>query len=224
MNISISSNASCHIEQRDYMNEQFERLITGYMDNQLGIASDFLTDELAIALQKNLIQLAQDDQLHQAGVGSAARLSFKPKIRKDRIFWLDNKKNGPFELAFFARIEEFIQYLNETCYAGITDYEFHYALYESGCFYKRHKDQFKDDNKRQFTLITYLNDNWQPGDGGELVVYKNKDPKDSIASKREEIITPTIGKTVFFKSNELEHEVLHANTNRMSITGWLKKG
>jgi SM-20-related protein len=30
------------------------------------------------------------------------------------------------------------------------------------------------------------------------------------------------GKGVFFKSGELEHEVLLANKMRMSITGWLK--
>ncbi len=203
------------------MNENFEHLITGYLENQIGITNNFLTTELSIALQKNLLQLAAQDKLHQAGVGSSARLAFKPEIRKDQIFWLDQKVNGPFELAFFAQIEGFIKYLNETCYTGITDYEFHYALYEPGSFYKKHKDQFKDDAKRQFSMITYLNDNWQEGDGGELVVYKKAGPKDSIGS--EEKIAPTIGKTVFFKSNELEHEVLLSNTNRMSITGWLKK-
>jgi SM-20-related protein len=37
-----------------------------------------------------------------------------------------------------------------------------------------------------------------------------------------QIITPTQGKTVFFKSDELLHEVLVTQTTRMSITGWLK--
>ena len=32
------------------------------------------------------------------------------------------------------------------------------------------------------------------------------------------------GKSVFFKSNELEHEVLVTYLPRMSITGWLKTG
>ncbi|PWS30341.1 2OG-Fe(II) oxygenase family protein [Pedobacter paludis] len=35
-------------------------------------------------------------------------------------------------------------------------------------------------------------------------------------------ITPENGKSVFFKSNKLEHEVLITNTQRMSIIGWLK--
>jgi SM-20-related protein len=35
-------------------------------------------------------------------------------------------------------------------------------------------------------------------------------------------IAPTQGKTVFFKSDELVHEVLVTQNTRMSITGWLK--
>jgi len=35
-------------------------------------------------------------------------------------------------------------------------------------------------------------------------------------------ISPTNGKTVFFKSDELLHEVLITNKRRMSVTGWLK--
>ncbi len=38
----------------------------------------------------------------------------------------------------------------------------------------------------------------------------------------EHFLRPTQGKAVFFKSNELEHEVLLTNQTRISITGWLK--
>jgi Rps23 Pro-64 3,4-dihydroxylase Tpa1-like proline 4-hydroxylase len=37
-------------------------------------------------------------------------------------------------------------------------------------------------------------------------------------------ISPTQGKTVFFKSNELEYEVLETNERIMSVNGWLKWG
>jgi SM-20-related protein len=47
--------------------------------------------------------------------------------------------------------------MNETCYAGITGYEFHYAFYEEGSFYKRHVDQFQNNQGREFSMITYLN-------------------------------------------------------------------
>lgn len=62
-------------------------------------------------------------------------------------------------------------------------------------------------------MIMYLNEDWIPSDGGELCVYHQNDTQ---------IITPINGKCIFFKSNELEHEVLLSHKPRMSITGWLK--
>jgi SM-20-related protein len=110
-------------------------------------------------------------------------------------------------------MDKFVRYLNRTCYTGITGYEFHYALYEQGSFYKRHLDQFKNNTSRAYSIIMYLNADWQEKDGGELVLYH----LDHIQT-----IAPMNGKCVFFKSSELEHEVLITHQPRMSITGWLK--
>ena len=62
-------------------------------------------------------------------------------------------------------------------------------------------------------MIMYLNKNWKQEDGGELCIHHN----DHLQN-----ISPISGKAVFFKSSEMEHEVLVANKARMSITGWLK--
>jgi SM-20-related protein len=59
----------------------------------------------------------------------------------------------------------------------------------------------------------YLNADWQPADGGELCIYH---------TDRLQHISPINGKSVFFKSNEMEHEVLITGKPRLSITGWLK--
>ena len=112
-------------------------------------------------------------------------------------------------------MDKFISYLNETCYTGITSYEFHYTMYEKGSFYHKHIDQFKNDDSRKYSMILYLNADWKTGDGGELCIHHD----DYL-----QYITPNIGKSVFFKSNELIHEVMLNNVPRMSITGWLKVG
>ncbi len=197
------------------MNNIYEELITSYIANTIGIAQKFITPQLAQHLKSNILRLNAADKLHKAGVGSTAKLAHKPDIRKDKIFWLDQKNNDEHETAFLALIEDFITHLNMSCYTGITDYEFHYAIYEPGSFYKKHKDQFKDNSQRQFSMISYLNEGWEENDGGELVIYK---------ASGQEKTSPNQGKTVFFKSNELEHEVLETNKTRLSITGWLKKG
>jgi len=178
--------------------DKFEELINGFVDNELGISDHFLTAELAGLLQKDLEQMNEEGRLSYAGIGNNIIKNAGQKMRGDKIHWIDKKDKNINELHFLDRVEDFIDHLNRTCYTGINDYEFHFALYEAGSFYKRHKDQFKNDANRKFSLISYLNDDWLDTDGGQLLIYKDEDVQ---------TISPNIGKAVFFKSNELEHEV-----------------
>ncbi|MEZ5009334.1 MAG: 2OG-Fe(II) oxygenase [Chitinophagales bacterium] len=195
------------------MEEAFDCLVNSYLENSVGITENFLPEELIKPLRQNVFRLYETERMHEAGVGNNAKLIRDKQTRSDKIFWLDRKEKDQFENSFLDVIDQFVAYLNSTCYAGISNYEFHYALYEKGSFYKRHIDQFRDNNKRAFTMIMYLTDNWQAGDGGELCIYHED---------RTEKIAPTSGKCVFFKSSALEHEVLLSHAPRMSITGWLK--
>jgi len=196
------------------METSFEELIASYIDNKVGISKDFLSEALANNLKDNLLNLYKSEELKSAGIGHFGTFAKNKEIRSDVIYWLDKKNNNPFEMEFFALIEDFINYLNRECFTGIKSYEFHYALYKPGAFYKKHFDQFQDTSNRQFSMITYLNVDWKEGDGGELKIYEDN---------KFQTISPTNRKTVFFKSNELEHEVLETNQLRLSITGWLRK-
>jgi SM-20-related protein len=195
------------------MENTFETLIATYIENKVGISENFLSDKLANNLKQNIRSLNQKNELVEAGIGNSDKLSFNSAIRSDAIYWLDKKHNNPFENEFFIQIEEFIKYLNISCFAGITGYEFHYSLYEKGDFYLKHLDQFKNNPSRKFSMISYLNSNWKESDGGELLIHQ---------LDNNQKIAPTQGKTVFFKSDELLHEVLVTQNTRMSITGWLK--
>jgi SM-20-related protein len=195
------------------MNEQFDLLIDSYLSGQVGIAPEFLTRELSAGLQQNIIQLQKENLMAAAGIGNKLVKDKDQQMRSDKIYWLDKNHNNSFENEFLQQAEDFITRLNNTCYAGINAYEFHYAVYEEGSFYKRHKDQFKNNDHRKLSLITYLNENWLPADGGQLQVYQN-----NIMQQ----IQPHAQTAVLFKSDETEHEVIKANRSRMSITGWLK--
>ncbi|REA56778.1 2OG-Fe(II) oxygenase [Dyadobacter luteus] len=195
------------------MQKIFSDLIDTFIDNKVGIAENFLSASLATQLKTNLISLYKDRHMQSAGTGNNTLVSHDLLVRSDRIYWLDRNHNNQPENDFFALMDAFVQYLNSTCYTGITGYEFHYTLYEKGSFYKKHLDQFRNNGSRQYSMIMYLNSDWQEGDGGELCVHQG----DSRLN-----ISPTNGKSVFFKSSELEHEVLVTNKPRMSITGWLK--
>ena len=195
------------------MQKIFDKLIDSFISDKVGIAEDFLNESLAAHLKDNLRNLFKDKLLLSAGTGNESVVSHDRLVRSDKIYWLDRKHNDVYENDFFDLMDRFVSYLNSTCYTGITGYEFHYTLYEKGSFYKKHMDQFRNNGSRQYSMIMYLNSDWKEIDGGELCIYHN----DSTQN-----ISPQNGKSVFFKSSELEHEVLLTNTNRMSITGWLK--
>ncbi len=195
------------------MTNTFDALINSFIDDKVGIATNFLSAALASNLRENMSALNLEKMLMPAGTGNDTRVVHNTLFRSDKICWLDRSNNNLHENEFFDLMDNFVSYLNSTCYTGITGYEFHYALYEKGSFYKKHLDQFKNNTGRKYSMIMYLTLDWQQGDGGELCLYQN-----NTLQK----IAPESGTSVFFKSSELEHEVLVANRPRMSITGWLK--
>ena len=137
------------------------------------------------------------------------------KIRGDKTCWIDSKTKNTAEMEFLDMIAQFTGHLNKTCFTGINSCEFHYALYEEGTGYIRHKDQFKNDYNRKYSMMTYLNENWVVTDGGQLVIHHDDETTQEIL--------PTNQKAIFFQSDILEHEVAVANRQRMSVTGWLKR-
>ena len=195
------------------MEDIFNALIDSFIDNKVGIAENFLSADLAGRLKENLKALYQEKQMQNAGTGNETLVVHDKLVRGDKIYWLDRKHNNTNENDFFDLMDSFVSYLNSTCYTGITGYEFHYTLYEKGSFYKKHIDQFGNNKSRQYSMIMYLNTDWVENDGGELCIHHS----DNIQN-----ISPLNGKSVFFKSSELEHEVMLTNKPRMSITGWLK--
>jgi SM-20-related protein len=196
------------------LNNQFDLLIDSYLDNKVGIDAGFLNKALSNGLQQNILQLQKDELMTAAGIGNEEIKDSSQKIRGDEIYWMDKKHSNVYEQEFLQLVEGLIDHLNSTCYSGINAYEFHYAVYEEGSFYKRHKDQFRNDSNRKYSLINYLNENWLEEDGGQLLVYQDEGVQK---------ILPQSQTAVFFKSDEMEHEVTKANRRRMSITGWLKQ-
>lgn len=149
-------------------------------------------------------------QLKSAGIGKGDQFTKEESIRKDKIVWLEKNDNHLSEL-FFDKVNALVTGLNRRCFLGLNDYEFHFACYGPGAFYKRHKDTFSNDSERKISAIIYLNQNWKEGDGGELCIY----------SEQTLTVQPLAGTLVLFESH-IEHEVLKSNTQRISITGWLK--
>jgi SM-20-related protein len=192
----------------------FESIITSYISDGVGQSLDFMPLELAENLRRNLDQHHTNVELKHAGIGQNQDFQQDSNYRKDKIHWLEPETTDVSERAFFQLMDSWVEFLNRTCFTGISNYEFHYALYEEGSYYRRHLDQFANNDSRVFSMIIYLNEDWKDGDGGELIIYK----------ENEHItISPSKHKLVFFDSSVLEHEVLTTRVPRKSITGWLKR-
>jgi SM-20-related protein len=173
-----------------------------------------ITNDMVAALRDELNELIEDDRLHRAGIGRHTNFQIAADIRRDRIFWLSDKR--PVQQRFLAAMEDLRLALNRELYLGLFEFEGHFAHYPPGGFYRRHLDSFRGAANRIISTVTYLNPDWQPGDGGELVIY---------AENNEQILTtiePRAGTQVLFLSEQIPHEVLTAQTDRTSIAGWFR--
>jgi SM-20-related protein len=206
-------------EQLDFvLNEQYESIITDIATKKYSIVEDFFTSEQVAILREELLIKYEADCFKKAAIGNRVNEVVAKSIRGDVILWMDEKLANAKELQFFDKLNDLIGYLNKTCFMGILHKEFHYAIYPTGTFYKRHIDTFQNDDRRKLSFVCYLNDeNWLPENGGELVLYLNED-----GTETEKVIYPFPGRVVIFESQIIEHEVKPVNTKRLSITGWLK--
>lgn len=172
---------------------------------------------LPAGLAQALALQASDDSLggyRQAGIGRGSQHLTDRSVRNDQIRWIDEQ--GRLEAKWLDWSTRLRGYLNRRLFLGLSFFESHFAHYPPGHFYQRHVDAFRGQANRILTLVTYLNHDWQPGDGGELVLYRDEQDVSGIR------ITPQMGTLVVFLSEEFPHEVLPAQRDRYSIAGWFR--
>ncbi|MCR5860667.1 2OG-Fe(II) oxygenase [Flavobacterium sp. J372] len=200
------------------LNPGYEQIIDALMADKYAIADSFFSSSEIDALQVSLRRKYESDGFKKSAIGNQANEKVVDAVRGDYILWLDEESADEAEKQFLSKINDFVQYLNRTCYLGIKDKEFHYAVYPEGTFYKRHLDTFQNDSRRKLSMVCYLNDeDWQPEFGGELTIYLKDNGRET-----EKNIYPLKGRMVIFESQLLEHEVKPVKQQRLSITGWLK--
>ena len=199
---------------------KFEKLIEGIVEKGFAVCDEFLSPVEVEHLISRFSSQYEEGNFKIASIGKLSEMKESTLVRGDQILWLDGASVDQSESCMVKRNNEFINYLNQTCYLGIVESEFHFAKFEIGKFYRRHRDTFQDQKGRVLSVIYYLNESWEIGDGGELVIYIKEDGIEKAIS-----IAPIAGRMVCFKSELLEHEVLETFKDRYSVTGWfLNKG
>lgn len=189
----------------------FGAIADGLAGRGFAIIDDFLsTSEVSDILNVNSFQ--QHGTFKKAGIGKSQDKQINESIRGDYIHWVDPSTASPALSVYLNRLRELVSYLNQALFLSLKDIEVHETVYPVGSFYKRHLDQFKKDDHRKLSVICYLNENWTDEQGGQLKLYL---PGEELN------VLPLAGRLVCFRSDELEHEVLPAARERLSITGWI---
>jgi SM-20-related protein len=203
------SNAEIPLEEEGL----FERIACGIESQGYVILPAALPHPVADSLVRYL-SLLEEERFHQARIGRGLEQDRNPFIRRDKIHWMDDAHPGASQ--WFDWTTRLKLYLNRRLFLGLFSFESHFALYYPGDFYKKHLDAFRGESNRVLTLVTYLNMGWEPGQGGELVVYAPDDGEE--ISK----VVPAFGTLVIFLSEEFPHEVLAADRDRYSVAGWFR--
>lgn len=149
-----------------------------------------------------------------AAIGHGHTRKLAPATRGDQILWLDPSALTLPQTQYWQAIVRLREHLNREFFLGLNDFEAHFARYPVGSRYARHRDIFRDDDKRRVSCTLYLNRGWQPSDGGCLRLYPPATPPVDIL--------PQAGTLAVFLARDLEHEVLPPRRTRHSLTGWLK--
>ncbi len=195
-----------------YSGEFWIQVLIQLADNDYVVIDSFLPEELLNNLERKFI-LNENKQLFEpAKIGSAEVEKRITEIRSDYTYWLDRERDSDIT-PFFELVDELIRNCAEVLYLSLQGFEFHFARYPKGGFYKAHLDQFDSRSNRMLSMVIYLNHDWAIGDGGEL----------RLLEPCVKTIEPLYNRAVIFRSDIVLHEVLQSNKLRRSITGWILK-
>lgn len=190
----------------------FDAIADGLAGHSYAIADQFLSQTEVRSITRLEIFRKGLQHFKKAGIGKQQQQQINEEIRGDYIQWLDKRSAAPELLVYIHRVEELMRFLNQALFLSLKDFEVHMTVYPVGAYYKRHLDQFKKDDHRKLSVVCYLSEDWNDVHGGQLRIYLPQGAKD---------IFPVAGRLVCFRSDLLEHEVLPATRERLSLTGWI---
>jgi SM-20-related protein len=181
------------------------------------VVQSFLDSTSIAALAQECRNCDLTGTLRAAAVGHGDARVMRNDIRGDRTQWFDEAEPTPAHSGYFTAMHALRVQLNRALMLGLDELEAHYALYEQGARYARHRDAFRDDDARVLSTVLYLNADWRDNEGGALRLYL----ADSVEKYLD--IYPRAGRLVLFLSADFEHEVLPATRDRLSIAGWFRR-
>ena len=150
-----------------FLDSLYDTIADALADQGYLVLENPLPADLLAGLLLNLQQ--QETTLSRAGVGRQGDYQLDNRIRGDAIQWLE--PGVPAVTEFLSWMDKLREAINQRLFLGLFDYESHYAVYEPGAFYQKHRDAFRGKPGRKLSTVLYLNPDWDTNNGGELVLY-----------------------------------------------------
>ena len=193
---------------------RYELIADELAERGWSVQDNLLPGPLVQALAEQCRALWQQDRLTPAAIGRGGDQAVVPEIRGDYTRWLDDCPHHAANATYLALMDTLRGALNRSLFLGLDSFETHFALYPPGAGYQRHLDRFQNSPVRAVSVVAYLNQHWQPGDGGELRLHLDSGVRD---------FPPRAGTVAVFASADIEHEVLAAGKDRASLAGWFRR-
>ncbi|MFI8480243.1 2OG-Fe(II) oxygenase [Pseudomonas sp. NPDC078700] len=194
--------------------EQLSSIVDDLAEQGWSLQPGFITQCLTLELAQECRKRAAQGALVPASIGRGQGQAVQEGIRGDHIQWLEPGQSPACD-QYLSTLDALRSVINQGLYLGLEDYESHFALYPPGAFYKKHLDRFRDDDRRAVSVVLYLNPDWQAEEGGELRLH--------LPDGQVRDVPPQAATLVVFLSADMPHEVLPAQRERLSLTGWFRR-
>ena len=178
------------------------------------IWDEFLSREELKIVSADFERLRAHGLFKRAGIGKASDHHINDEVRKDEVLWLEPLQLSPEQILFWQKLENLKNEINTALFLGLWNLNGHYSYYPVSGHYHAHLDRFSRDDTRTISMVLYLNEDWNEGDGGELRIHDSRLPGGQFD------VTPIGGRLICFLSSSVLHEVLPTKKPRKSFAGW----
>ena len=193
------------------------------------VIPDFLPASLQEALRQDVSNLRDTHHFKIAKIGQDSTNALNEDIRVAETCFLGPSKlqdvPSPARNELYKVLDQVRSVLPGPLDPNLT--ELLYAYYPKGGFYRRHRDAIPGSASvlRSYSLLLYLNKDWKPKDGGQLLLHRDQGgdflPPGEVPNFVE--VAPKGGTLVLFQSDAVPHEVLDTNAERLAVVGWYNR-
>jgi SM-20-related protein len=193
------------------------------------IIEDFLPVSFQESLRQDVQNLRDQDKFKVAKIGQDSTNTLNTNIRVAETCFLGRNKLDDVPDSSRSNLYDVLDQIRKDLPQplDVNISEFLYAYYPSGGFYRRHRDAIAGSASmlRNYSLLMYLNQDWSDEDGGKLRMHFDSGGDELPPGERPDFldVAPKGGTLVLFHSDQVPHEVLDTESERVAIVGWYNR-